>query len=162
MKFPAWKESPVTQIWDMTERFRAMPNKGMDNPDDDAGVRVWLVHAPWMAPFMAWHWHYVALIHLRDLPNQSRPPTLLFEGATHELCAYAVDPDVPFDIQAEELPQLSFLAPVSIVQQFMAPSDAEALTKVERCLELTLSRNLTLEADGRRVWEHLLRECPGS
>lgn len=63
MKYPPYKESAITQIWDMTERMRAVPNKGMDTPQDDAGIRVWWVHAPWMAPLQIWHWHYVALIH---------------------------------------------------------------------------------------------------
>lgn len=159
MKYPPCKESPVTQIWDMTERLRALPDKGMESPQDDAGLGVWWVCAPWMAPMGAWHWHYVSLIHLRDIPGQSRPATLRFAGATHEVIAYAIDPLTPPDPQSDDLTGLRYLNPVSIVQQFKAETDAKALEMVECCLDLCVEGRLSVEADGRSAWAHLLTEC---
>ncbi len=156
--YKPWKATVHTQIWEMLERFRALPDKGMDTPQDDAGIGVWMIHAPWMAAAV-WSWHYVSLIHLRDLPNQSRRPHLSFEGATHELIAYAIDPKLVLDLSAGQIPRMQFLSPVSIVQQFGPCTDAEALRKVESCLEMVVHGQLTVEADGRHVWHHLLREC---
>lgn len=156
--FKPWKATEHTQIWDMLARFREMPDKGMDTPQDDAGLGVWLIHAPWMAGGV-WHWHYVSLIHLRDLPNQSRRPHLEFEGASHELIAFAIDPSVELNLSVGQPPRLKFLSPVSITQQFGPLTDAEALQKVELCLDLVVQGRLTVESDGRATWQHLLREC---
>lgn len=148
-----WRASVHTQVWDVTAPARKF---GTPHPQDDASLAVWLVHAPWMAPAGAWHWHYVGLIHLRDLPGQSKPPTHTLHGSTHELIAMAVDPETQPDLKATDFDKLKFLSPTSIVQQFVADNDAEALQKIERGLELVVEGRLTLESDGRTAWRSFL------
>lgn len=148
-----WRESPHTQIWNVTDMARTLPDKGMDHPADDASLAVWLVHAPWMA--LAWHWHYAAVVHLRELPGQSRPPTITITGGTHEFLSMAVDPATQPDL-SRPWSQLKFLSPISIVQQFVAENDAEALARVEANLELVAKGQLSLESDGREPWRQLL------
>lgn len=149
-----WRATEHTQIWDVTDAARKF---GTEHPEDDASLRVWFVHAPWMAPLMAWHWHYVGLIHLRDLPGQSKPPVRRFSGATHELIAMAVDPSVA-DPLASDWIGLKFLAPMSICQQFEAADDAQALQRIEEALGFVVNGHMTLEQDGREAWELLLRK----
>lgn len=149
-----WRQSAHTQIWNVTERARA--SQPTANPADDAGLACWLVCAPWMAAG-AWIWHYAAVIHLRDLPGQSKPPTLLFPDATHEFLSFAVHPDTQPDMESLDFSKLSFLSPVSICQQFSAVSDADALERIEHYLEHVVVGELTLESDGRTAWETLLR-----
>jgi len=158
MKHPPCKQTPHTQIWDMLERLRALPDKGMEHPADDAGLGAWWIHAPWMS-CGAWHWHYVSVVHLRDLPGQSKPPKRLFPEATHEVVAFAIDPACHIDPEADQLTMPRFLAPISIGQQFTAANDAEALALIERCLDLVVAGNLTVESHDRSTWAHLLLEC---
>jgi hypothetical protein len=150
---PPWRESSHTQIWDVTERARKF---GTECPQDDASIAVWFVHAPWMAPLCAWHWHYVGLIHLRDLPGQSKPAVHTLAGSTHELIVLALDPQFKPDLNAAEWEQPKFLSPVSIVQQFIAANDAEALKRIEEGLALCVEGRLSLESDGRLPWRNLL------
>lgn len=145
-----WKQSAHTKIWNVTEKAREV--SPVAHPADDAALAVWLVHAPWM--HLAWSWHYVGLIHLRDLPGQSKPPTLKFRGATHELFVCAVSPDIKVD--PATCAGLRFLTPASIVQQFTAEDDAIALTTVEKLLQLCTCGSLTLDSDGRKAWSRLL------
>jgi hypothetical protein len=146
----AWIESESTQIYNVTEKARGV----IDHPPDDACLSVWLVHAPWM--HIAWCWHYCSLIHLRDLPNQSKPPTLQFPEATHEFIVFALDPDHRPNLDVEKLEPLHILEPVSIVQQFNALSDAAALGRVEHMLRHVAQGQLTLDSDGRRSWRTML------
>jgi hypothetical protein len=150
-----WAESAHTQIWNVTEAARALPDRGMDDPADDASLAVWLVHAPWMANGM-WHWHYCAVVHLRNLPGQSKQPHLEFPEATHEFISLAVDPSLDVDVHASPLQKLKFLSPVSICQQLSARNDAEALERIEHLLKHCVQGQLTLESDGRTVWKKLL------
>lgn len=152
-KWPApWRESARTQIWNVTDEARAF---GTEHRQDDASVAVWLVHAPWMAAGI-WHWHYAGLIHLRDLPGQSRPAIHTLPGSTHELITLAVDPACQVDLGAPDWKALKFLRPASIVQQFVVGNDAEALRRVEEALALVAEERLTLESDGRSAWRSLL------
>jgi hypothetical protein len=149
-----WRESAHTQIWDVTERARQF---GTQHPQDDASLAVWFVHAPWMHPF--WCWHYVSVIHLRDLPGQSKPAVRTVPGATHELIVLSVDPDTPPDLKTADLGRVKYLTPPDVVQQFIAANDAEALRRIEEGLGLTVDGQLTLDSDGRMAWRHLLLGC---
>jgi len=151
----AWRESPQTHVWNVTEKARQV---GTEHPADNASLAVWLVHAPWMHP--AWSWHYVGLVHLRDLPGQSKRPVLTVDGATHEFLVMAVDPSQTIDLGADKWEPLKLLSPISIVQQFVAAGDAKALERVEDCLALVARDIVTLDSDGRHMWRHLLVDCP--
>lgn len=152
-----WLESPHTQIWNVTERARTLAGP---NRQDDASLGAWFTHAPWMAPLGAWHWHYSGLIHLRDMPGQSKPATIAFPGATHEFICFAIDPTFHVDLDAEVFAQPKFLSPMSISQQFIARNDAEALGRVEQGLHLVVNGRLSLESDGRHVWRAFLTGKP--
>lgn len=149
-----WRASVDTQVWELTERARQSCKQP---PQDDASLGSWLVHAPWMAPVGAWHWHCVGLIHLRDLPGQSKPPVRTFDAATHELVAAAIDPQTSVDIgDSATWESLKLLSPLSIVQQFVAHSDVEALKRIEEGLLLCVEGRLTLDSDGCAGWRLLL------
>lgn len=147
-----WRQSVHTQIWNVTESAR---KRGTEHPQDDASLSVWFVHAPWMAPVGLWHWHYVGLVHLRDLPGQSKPPTRQFPEATHELIAMAVDPSVA-DPLSGDWDNLKFLSPMSVCQQFVAANDSEALRKIEDGLGVVVNGHMSLESEGRPSWRAFL------
>lgn len=153
-----WLESEHTQIWNVTELARRAPDS-IRHKEDDASLAIWLVHAPWMSAGI-WHWHYVGLIHLRDLPGQSKAPHLHFPEATHEVMAFAVDPETQPDLSASEWVPLHFLSPASIVQQFAAENDAAALGAIEAALHTVKDGIMTLESDGRSAWQNLLLRGP--
>lgn len=154
-----WLKSESAKVWNVTEFVRAAPDKLMQSPLDDATLGAWLTFAPWMVPFGAWTWHYSAVIHLRDLPGQSRAPTLRFADATHEFLSLAVDPSTPPDLcDVGNWRNMKFLSPLSIVQQFHAGSDADALARVEENFRLVVRGRLTLESEGRSAWEMLLSD----
>jgi hypothetical protein len=146
-----WRQSSHTQIWNVTDGARRF---GTDNPADDASIAVWFVHAPWMHPF--WSWHYVAVIHLRDLPGQSKSPTRVLDGATHEFIVLSVDPDTPPDMKVLDFERVKYLKPADVVQQFIASNDAEALQQIEEGLVMVVDGRMTLDSDGRSAWRLFL------
>lgn len=95
--------------------------RGWDlTPADHATcVSYWLLHVPGAHPF--WGWYTVTGVHLRGLMD-GEPAKLQFEGATHEIMIWAVDPepgDPPLDPE-----KIRRLTPVNLVQQFTLPDDA--------------------------------------
>ena len=121
-------------------------------PDDNPfTLGHWIVFAPWM--HMAWNYHYLSLIHVRDV--EGHPPAVMqFEEATHEFQVLAISPDN----EPTNFTEITPLMPVSIAQQFVAENDAEALELIELQLPHIAAGELSVDSDYRSVWHHILRE----
>ena len=111
-------------------------------------VQRWIIKAPWM--HMCWEYHYVGLIHLRDVEGHE-PANIQFQGATHELIVLAMNPDAEPSFSEPQ-----FLTPISIAQQFVAENDAEALEKIEFLLNPIAEGRLSVDSDFRSTWQHML------
>jgi hypothetical protein len=88
----------------------------------------WLITAPAYHPL--WSQYVLSVVTLEDVPG-TRPATLHFPGATHELGVLALNPGNPPErLTAEELQRradagegFSYLLPVNIAHQFTATDD---------------------------------------
>lgn len=147
---PPTLESAHTKIWDVREEAAPLAT----HVDESEALGVWLVHAPWM--HMLWSWHYVGLVHLRDIPGQSKAANINVPGATHEFLAVSMSPD--YEPTLETLDHLHLLSPIDISQQFIASSDADALERVERTFPHIVAGKLSLDEDFRRIWRRVLLE----
>lgn len=136
---PPTLEGPNTKIW-----------KGEPREGDHATIGNWMIHAPWMHPF--WSWHYLSLVHLRELDGVS-PPNMQFPEATHEFLVLALNPE-----HEPDWGKLYYLTPPSITQQFIAENDAQALEWIELILPQIAEGELSVDSDFRSTWFHFLRE----
>lgn len=120
----------------------------------DAGIAMWVVEAPWAN--LAWHSYLITLIHLRQVEGLGAPKINL-EGATHEVFVYALNPDgqrEPF-IKGDALigdHGVTILTPANYVGQFIEPSDAAALERVERAVREIAAGHLSPDTDFRFQW----------
>lgn len=58
------------------------------NPDQEATLGAWLIHAPGQSP--AWDHYLLMLVHLRDLPGQTRRASRQFPEAEHQMTLFAL------------------------------------------------------------------------
>jgi hypothetical protein len=106
-----------------------------------------------MHPF--WSFHYAGLIHLRDIEG-GKPVHKAFPTATHEFMVFALNPDSPPTLDPFSI---AVLEPISIVQQFVAASDAAALSAIECLLSKIARGQLSVDSDYRSEWRKLLTEA---
>lgn len=142
-------EGPFASAWrlDMTNARAAAAARPGGNPDD-ATVAGWIVHAPHSHPI----WPYVAVVcvHLRDMPHQTKPPTVHLEGASHEIIVLALNPATyPPLIDGDKL---DFLRPSNFVGQFAVASDDEASAIVDVVIARICSGTLNPDTDGNSNW----------
>lgn len=134
-----------TKIWELP----------VEHTQDPAVVGAWAIQAPWM--HLAWDWHMACVFHLRLVPGTQEAK--IYEGSppdsTHEFMVYAVSPDhEPQRCESVEFRHL--LSPASIVQQFVAKNDADALERVTKGIELVAECQLSVDSDFRGCWKKLL------
>ena len=137
-----------TKVWDSI----------YTHDDKPANLMFWFVWAPWMHSL--WNWHIVALIHLRPIEGDDTPINFQFEGATHEVISFALDPDAPERTTCviEKGEKLPLLTPANFCQQFVAENDAEAIDIVSKLMRKVGVAELSLDSDYAHVWEQLLRK----
>jgi hypothetical protein len=115
--------------------------------NDDATVASWIVYAPWSHPF--WPYVLIAAVHLRDLPGQSKPPTVHLAGATHEIFVVAMNPD-NYPPKIGDFNQL--LSPINFSGQWIAASDEDAANRVEATVREICEGKLNPDTDATQQW----------
>lgn len=119
-------------------------------PDHAAGVVFdqWLIYHPTSHPF--WHYYMVGLVHLRDVPGQSKPAFKQFPQATHEILFVALSPDHKLPaIDDWEAPHT--LSPVDLSAQFEVNSDEEAANVLAAVID-TIIAGAALDVDHSQRW----------
>lgn len=129
---------------------------------DHASVRNWLVKGPFH-PF--WNHWYVGVVHLRDLPNQSRPPSKKTPDMTHEFMIISLNPQIEGevvkgkmrDFDPDDMPYpLPFLQPLDVVVQFKCASDAHAVDVCDAAINDIISGGSSPDSDFRGYWEKVI------
>lgn len=128
---------------------------GKDNP---VHVGSWLIHYPGV--HAVWSWWAWSLVSLADHEGVGRA-TLQFEGATHELIGFALNPETeaPPNVTTWPSNPEAFLVPADLVTQFQVDGDAAALRLVEEALHaMVMGNGPPPDGDYRRPWEKILGE----
>lgn len=107
---------------------KAEPNPPSDYPDiPQAATTVahYLITAPQYHPL--WSQYILAVVSLRESEGLP-PPHLQFEGATHELLVYALNPDNVWTVESmtEQIKSqkgIPYLLPINICHQFTATDE---------------------------------------
>jgi len=120
--------------------------------DHDATVAAWHLHCPHAHPF--WSWYVVYLIHLRDVPGQSKPPTKRYPEAAYEVVVAALDPEHP--IQPAVVQRHRHLEPFDHVIQFHGTTDAQAVAVIELYVRACVEGTLSPDPDFRQIWRELM------
>lgn len=94
------------------------------NVDQTATVACWFVTAPGQSP--AWDQYSVAVVHLRPIEGESRPPTIRVPGATHEFLVLALDPTPGREPVMTDPSTWHYLSPINVSEQVELPSDEAA------------------------------------
>lgn len=115
---------------------------------DDSSVCAWCVNAPWANIF--WSNYAIMCVHLRDQPNQTKPPTINLPGATHEIIVLALDPNFTPEIDPD--PGLHYLTPANFAGQFKVASDAAAEEVVEKIVRRICAGTLNPDTDAMKQW----------
>jgi hypothetical protein len=116
------------------------------NPDD-ARSAAWLVEAPWAHP--VWHSYSVTLLRLANINPAHR--LLYLDNATHEIQVAALDPSVPRQPQVDS-GDFAQLSPMNFCAQFIAPTDDNALHRVQRTVIAIVNGKLSPDTDFRDSW----------
>lgn len=116
-------------------------------------LRCVLLHRPDAHP--VWPSYVVSLVHLRDVPEQSKPPHREYSDSTHEILCFALDPDVKPD--PLDSGSIRVLTPSNLTYQLRALSDALALSVFSQFVGALSRRELSPDSDFRSQQRVLLR-----
>lgn len=111
------------------------------NPDQAATVAAWFLTCPAQSP--AWDHYMLAVVHLRDVPGQTRPANIRIPHATHEILVAALDPDA--HPTADDTTTWQFLLPINVSEQLELPDDAAAIDLLELAARAVLDGRLWAE-----------------
>lgn len=112
----------------------------------------WLLHSPMSHPF--WAWHFIAMVHLRDVPGQEKPPHKAFPAASHEIMCFAINPDKPLPDPDDWAARADgiFLSPPDFVVQFEVLSDEHAAGVLDAVMQ-TAVKGMSVDSDLRSWWD---------
>lgn len=151
---PADVSGPFASAW----RVPLQPH-AYTNPDHHATVCSWMIHAPQAHPL--WTYYTLAIVHLRQLDGQSKPPTITVPGATHEFLIASLDPNVPLpdlDALGRGEATLSFLRPIDVIQQFTVRDDAEAHRLGDLAVRAIADGVISPDQDFRSAWRAAIND----
>lgn len=117
------------------------------NPEDGS-IAAWIVNCPQAHPF--WSNYMVSMVHLRPIADSAYPIHLYLEGATHEICVVALDPDD--DPQPVEGTGWRYLTPVNYAGQMKLGSDAEAIAVCDNTVADICAGQLNPDTDAVSQW----------
>lgn len=117
-------------------------------------VCMWLITAP--VYNLAWSQYVLFVVRLTDDLPGFPPPHHQFDGTTHELMVFALNPDHRQTAEsANEClaggSMLPFLTPQNVVEQFIATDD-EMRQVVSLCAQSIVHGALNPDSDGRSAW----------
>lgn len=130
-----------------------LPQDALDAADAAGVGESWLLHSPGSHPF--WDWHFLAMVHLRDMPGQTQPPVRHSPEMTHEIMCFAIDPDKPLPDPdywyIRESPGI-LLTPPDFVVQFQVGSDEQAEGVLDAVMRTAVS-GVSVDSDLRTWWD---------
>jgi hypothetical protein len=106
----------------------------------------------WAHP--AWHSYSLILVHLRALPDR-RDTRFYLDGATHEFWLYALAPDVDLNDVVTTGISKSWLHPKNFAAQFIEITDALALERIQRSVQMVIDGKLSPDTDHTQRWVDL-------
>ena len=115
----------------------------------NALLAAWCIEAPWAHGI--WHSYALFLGHLRQLPG-CEPEQALFQGATHALALFAMDPGHPREGFIAGNEQCHWLAPPNYLGQFAVESDDAAIKRLDHTVREICNGELSPDTDFRRAW----------
>lgn len=127
-----------------------------DVPDHQATLASWLVNVYGAHPF--WQWWAVSVVHLRDVPGQSRPAHKAYPEAAYEFLIVAIDPAWPEASSTADDLELPFLSPIDVCEQFHGVDDANAFRFCGMAVDLIVGGRLSPDQDYRSVWREVVRD----
>jgi hypothetical protein len=131
-------------------------------PEQDATISAWVINGPFH-PF--WHWWMLAVVHLRDVPGQSRPAHKDFPEAEYEFMLLSMNPDKGEpDVDAWErgedwgdTKQGKYLTPPDAIVQFTTGGSDEVARQVaEDAVARIVERKTSPDSDYRSWWERAI------
>lgn len=120
-----------------------------DHVDTTATICCWLLHVPGAHP--AWSWYTFQIVHLRDIPGQSKPAHRRYPEAEYELMILALHPDHQPDPDDPKSCG-NFLVPVNVVEQFHGLTDEQAREMGRQAVTLICRGQASPDSDYRRWW----------
>lgn len=124
--------------------------------DWQASLAGWILECRGDAPFWAWSFWSISVVHLRPLPGV-RPAQLQYDGAQYEIVSAAIDPEVADPVEAcESGAGARFLSPLDFVIQFHGVDDAGAVSAAERCVEDSVRGMLSPDRFFKSAWKSVL------
>jgi len=111
----------------------------------------WVITAAWAHPLWS---QYTFWLYDLTTPIHGMKTDFKFEGATHELMVYALDPDHPFK-PGNKFKDIKTLRPANHGYQFKADNDQMAHDVVEKIISLIHAGRLSPDTDWRRVWDKM-------
>lgn len=131
--------------------IRALLIMNGHDPDNDAGIDLWMVEASRAHP--AWHTYIMLMIHLRPLPG-SGDPVIYLPGATHEFGLWALsDLAKRQDILDNGHWAQWRLAPMNFAAQIIA-TDEEAKGRLLGSVMEILQGAISPDTDYASWWAH--------
>jgi hypothetical protein len=127
------------------------------NVDTTASLARWLVNVPGAHPF--WEWWQIHLIHLKDIPGQTKPATKTYPEAEYEFGILAINPEsCPHPDPEKHKDGYPYLTPPDVVEQFdVKGSDRDAVRITDACVRGIVNGFITPDQDGRAMWKKLIK-----
>lgn len=126
-----------------------------ENPDHNACLGSWVVNVPGAHPFWE-HW-LVAVVHLRDMPGQSKPAYKKYPEAEFEFGIHSISPETcPQPDPDKALEGYPLLSPADVVEHFHGVSDKDALRIGEGAILAMVNGRMSPDQDFRSMWSRLI------
>lgn len=130
-------------------------------PDESGNLGQWLVHLE--RPYydvdgMPVDGYLVAVMHLRPIPGELRPPKPRVKGVTHEIdvcCLHPGKPAPDVDGRAEGV-RASIVTPVELTEQFGGLNDEHVPRMAEGVIRAVVEGKVRIDREDRDTWRHAL------
>jgi len=120
--------------------------------DQRGTLDLWLLHCP--GAHAAWSYWGLSLLHLRPLKGESRPAFKQYPDAEYEVLSVALDPDYPPN--PDDAKTFRALHPIDFALQFHGIGDVNAISMIEKFVELVVAGRLSPDTDYRSRWQELI------
>lgn len=123
--------------------------------DHTACLSMWLLNVP--GAHILWSYWAMGLVHLRDIPGQTKPPHKTYPEAGFELFIYSIDPQKcpqPDPDRADE--GYPMLMPLDLQYQFHGVTDEVAEEITDLAAKYIMAGQLSPDQDYRQIWKHVL------
>jgi hypothetical protein len=119
----------------------------VEHVDQTACLQSWIIEQPGVHVF--WSRWQVSVVHLRDIPGQSKQAFKKFPEATHEFMIFALDPECYGEHEAwpAKIERVGLMHPADLVHQVAVTSDQVASHLCELLVEGACRGQVILDSD---------------